>query len=41
MEWALKVMSNMLDLDDPRFTERSYAAIESAVRLLPDRIVSR
>ena len=41
MEWALKVMSNMLDDDDPAFTERSYAAIESAVRLLPDRVVSR
>ncbi len=41
MQWALKVMSNMLDEDDPAFTERSYAAIESAVRLLPDRVVSR
>ena len=41
MEWALKVMSNMLDEDDPGFTERSYAAIESLVRLVPDRAVVR
>jgi geranylgeranyl reductase family protein len=41
MEWALKVMSNMLDDNDPGFAERSYSAIESAVRVLPDRVVSR
>ncbi len=41
MEWALKVMSNMLDEDDPRLAEQTYALVERAVRMLPARVISR
>ncbi len=33
MEWTLKVMSNLLDEDDPKMGERIYQALEAALRV--------
>ena len=37
MEWALRVMANLLRDDEPGYSEPAYRALAAAVRLVPDR----
>ena len=39
MEWALRVMANLLRDEDRGAAEAAYGAIAGAVRLVPDRLV--
>jgi flavin-dependent dehydrogenase len=39
MEWALRVMANLLRDDDRGAAEAAYRTIATAVRLVPDRFV--
>ncbi|MEE2769051.1 MAG: geranylgeranyl reductase family protein [Actinomycetota bacterium] len=40
MEWALRIMANLMRDDERGAAEMAYRAIASTVRLLPDRMVS-
>ncbi len=39
MEWAFKVMANLLEPEDKGLTERIYGTIESIVRVTPDPLI--
>ncbi len=39
MEWALKVMANLLDPDEKGLSERIYGAIERIVKVTPDPLI--
>ena len=39
MEWALRVMANLMRDEDRGAAETAYAAIANVVRLVPDRLV--
>ena len=39
MEWALRVMANLMRDEDKGFAEAAYKAIAQVVRLTPDRLV--
>ena len=39
MEWALRVMANLLRDEDKGFAEAAYQTIANIVRLVPDRLV--
>ena len=39
MEWALRVMANLLQDEDKGFAEAAYQTIANIVRLVPDRLV--
>ena len=41
MEWAFKVMANLLEPEEKGLTERIYGAIESIVRVTPDPLIKR
>ncbi len=41
MEWAFKVMANLLEPEDKGLTERIYGTIESIVRVTPDPLIRR
>ena len=40
MEWALRIMANLMRDDKRGAAEMAYRAIASTVRLLPDRMVN-
>jgi hypothetical protein len=40
MEWALRIMANLMRDDERGAAEMAYRAIASTVRLLPDRMVN-
>ena len=40
MEWALRVMANLLRDEDRGAAEAAYSAIAGMVRLVPDRLVA-
>jgi len=40
MEWALRVMANLLRDEDRGAAEAAYLAIAGMVRLVPDRLVA-
>jgi hypothetical protein len=39
MEWALKVMANLLEPEERGLSERLYGAIESIVKITPDPLI--
>jgi hypothetical protein len=39
MEWAFKVMANLLEPEEKGLTERIYGTIESIVRITPDPLI--
>ena len=39
MEWAFKVMANLLEPEEKGLTERIYGAVESIVRVTPDPLI--
>ena len=39
MEWALRVMANLLRDEEKGFAEAAYQTIANIVRLVPDRLV--
>ena len=39
MEWALRVMANLMRDEDKGFAETAYSAIANIVRLTPDKLV--
>ncbi len=41
MEWAFKVMANLLEPEDKGLTERIYGTIESIVRVTPDPLIKK
>jgi hypothetical protein len=40
MEWALRVMANLLRDEDRGAAEAAYSAIAGMVRLVPDRLIA-
>ena len=39
MEWALKVMANLLEPEEKGLSERIYGAIERIVKITPDPLL--
>tara|TARA_B110000438_G_scaffold151980_1_gene146010 strand:- start:780 stop:905 length:126 start_codon:yes stop_codon:yes gene_type:complete len=39
MEWALRIMANLMRDEDKGMAEAAYSAIAGIVRLVPDRII--
>jgi hypothetical protein len=40
MEWALRVMANLMREEDAGMAEATYRAISAVVRVLPDRLIN-